>query len=92
MSIAFDAKWLVPYFEEDIYEDGEFHNADGTMAIVPFMSSTEYYYIEDDYFTGFIKHYKGGRYALMTLLPKKENDKMCLELKVNAEMPEFFPG
>lgn len=74
-AIAFDAKWQDPYGEDDIYEEGEFNNADGTVSEVPFMSSTENDYIEDDYFTGFIKDYKGGRYALMALLPKKENDK-----------------
>lgn len=74
-AIAFDAKWQIPYGEDDIYEEGEFNNADGTVSEVPFMSSTEKDYIEDDYFTGFIKDYKGGRYAFMALLPKKENDK-----------------
>lgn len=74
-AIAFDAKWQVPYEEDQIYDDGEFNNADGTVSEVPFMSSTENDYIEDDYFTGFIKDYKGGRYAFMALLPKKENDK-----------------
>lgn len=74
-AIAFDAKWQIPYGEDDIYEEGEFNNADGTVSEVPFMSSTENDYIEDDYFTGFIKDYKGGRYAFMALLPKKENDK-----------------
>jgi len=74
-AIAFDAKWQVPYGEDDIYEDGEFNNADGTVSVVPMMNSTENDYIEDDYFTGFIKDYKGGRYALMALLPKKNNKK-----------------
>ena len=77
-AIAFDAKWQVPYSEDDIYEEGEFNNADGTVSKVPFMSSTENDYIEDDYFTGFIRDYKGGRYALMALLPKKEDDKAFL--------------
>lgn len=74
-AIAFDAKWQVPYGEDDIYEDGEFNNADGTVSIVPMMNSIENDYIEDDYFTGLIKDYKGGRYALMALLPKKNNKK-----------------
>lgn len=77
-AIAFDAKWLVPYKEDDVWEDGEFNNADGTVSEVAFMSSNENYYIEDDYFEGFIKDYKGGRYALMALLPKKENDNEAL--------------
>lgn len=104
-AIAFDAKWQVPYEEDDIYEEGEFNNADGTVSEVPFMSSTEYDYIEDDYFTGFIKDYKGGRYALMALLPKKKNKKFLekgiehidfykyykerQDYEVFVEMPEF---
>ena len=89
-AIAFDAKWQVPYEEDDIYEDGEFNNADGTVSEVPFMSSTEYDYIEDDYFTGFIKDYKGGRYALMALLPKKKNKKFLEKGIENIELYKYY--
>ena len=35
------------------------------------MCSDEYYNLEDDNATGFIKHYKGRRYAFVALLPNQ---------------------
>lgn len=103
-AIAFEAKWKTPYEDGDIYDD-DFTNADGSVSEISFMSSTENLYIEDDYFTGFIKDYKGGRYALMALLPKQEDGtflekgiaqidfykyyKNAKYFDVYVEMPEF---
>ena len=36
------------------------------------LKSSENTYIEDDFFTGFVKPYKGEKYSFMALLPKKE--------------------
>ena len=72
-AIAFEAKWEIPYEADDISED-EFHNADGTIAEVEMMSSTEDYYIEDDRFKGFVKPYRGGQYSFMALLPKQHEN------------------
>lgn len=87
-AVAFDAKWHRQYDEDDICEGCEFYNADGTVSEVTFMSSTEREYIEDDYFTGFIKNYKDDRYAFMALLPKKENDVEFL--KKGIEQIDFY--
>ena len=39
------------------------------------LRSDEEDYIEDDFYTGFVKNYKGGKYAFMALLPKKKKAK-----------------
>ena len=46
----------------------------GSVTEVEMMDSTEYSYIENDYFTGFTKDYKDRNYAFMALLPKKQGD------------------
>ncbi len=70
-AIAFEAEWLEPYEEDDIY-DGEFNNADGTVTEVQMLDSSEDTYIEDEFFTGFMKPYKDEKYVFMALLPKKK--------------------
>ena len=62
-----------PYEDEDIYEDEEFANADGSKAEVTMLVSKEECYIENDLFTGFIKPYKESGYSFMALLPKSES-------------------
>lgn len=71
-AIAFEAEWMEQYEDEDIHE-GEFNNADGTVSEVQMLESSEDTYIEDDFFTGFIKPYKDEDYAFMALLPKKKS-------------------
>jgi serpin B len=68
-AVAFEAEWEDEYDEDDIKED-EFSNADGTKSMVNMMFSKEHFYIEDEFFTGFLKPYKGNTYSLMALLPK----------------------
>ncbi len=38
-AIAFEADWMEPYEDEDIYED-DFNNADGTITEVQMLEST----------------------------------------------------
>ena len=71
-AIAFEAKWLEPYEEEDIEEDYDFTNVDGSVSKVTMLSSKEEGYIVDEFFTGFVKPYKGGKYEIMCLLPNKK--------------------
>ena len=103
-AIAFEADWGKKYEESDIYESC-FTNADGTVSDVQMMDSTERTYIEDEFFTGFVKPYKGGKYSYVALLPKKKgpsflkrslnslNITKLLEntsrTKVYVTMPEF---
>ncbi|MBO7404971.1 MAG: serpin family protein [Clostridia bacterium] len=70
-ALAFDGEWADPYNEYQV-RPGDFTREDGTKQTVDFMRSEEYLYLEDgDAATGFIKPYKGGKYAFAALLPKE---------------------
>ena len=77
-AIAFRAKWQKPYDEYDIGEGYDFTNADGSVSEVTMLCSKEQGYIEDEFFTGFVKPYKGGKYDLMCLLPNKKKSQTFL--------------
>ena len=67
-SLAFDAKWENSKWDE--YEEGRFHNYDGTDTSVMMMKrKAEVCYLESDDFYGFAIDYKGGRYSFVALLP-----------------------
>lgn len=74
-AISFEAKWETIYEEDDVEEESEFTNYDGSISEVTMLRSDEEDYIEDDFYTGFVKNYKGGKYAFMALLPKKKKAK-----------------
>lgn len=76
-AILFDADWKDKYESDDIYED-DFTNADGTTSEVQMLSSTEWRYLENDFFTGFAKPYKAN-YSYVALLPKKAKSKTFLK-------------
>lgn len=69
-ALVFDAQWSEIYAEPQIRE-GEFTAEDGTKRTVDFMHSTESLYLEDGLATGFVKYYKGGKYAFVAMLPKE---------------------
>ena len=71
-AIAFQADWKEQYREDDIYDE-LFVNADGTSSELPMLHSTEYAYVEDEAFTGFVKPYKDDRFSFMALLPKQDS-------------------
>ena len=81
-AIAFEAEWKESYEPYNI-SAGEFNNADGTVTEVQMLSSSEYTYIEDDFFTGFVRPYKDEEYAFMALLPKEQKRKSYLLQAVN---------
>ena len=66
-ALAFEADWAEQYKEHQL-RDGEFKAEDGVKT-VEMMYSDEHVYLEGDGFTGFMKPYKGGRYAFAALLP-----------------------
>lgn len=68
-AIAFEGEWETPYEDAQIYEDGIFTDARGQQERVTMLSSTENIYVGDGQASGFIKNYKGGKYAFMALLP-----------------------
>ena len=69
-ALAFDAEWQTIYNEYQIRE-GEFTTEDGAKQKVDLMYSSENLYLEDDNATGFIKYYKGCKYAFAALLPNE---------------------
>lgn len=71
-AVVFDAKWSSPYNPEWDVKEADFTTWDGTVQKVQMMySSNEYYYLEDEYATGFYKYYRGGDYAFAALLPEE---------------------
>ncbi len=70
-AIAFEGEWKEVYYESQV-RPGEFTLTDGTKIDVDMMYSEEYRYLEDEQAKGFIKPYKGGRYAFAALLPNED--------------------
>lgn len=73
-AINFEADWLNDYEEHQV-QPMAFYKEDGKMQDAEFMFTEENGYIEDETTTGFIKYYKGKKYAFVALLPN-ENIKM----------------
>lgn len=71
-AIAFDGKWEEKY-DTDHVKDGEFTSADGTNQDAVFLLDTTSAYYETDKATGFIKPYKGGKYAFLAILPSDDS-------------------
>ncbi len=69
-TLAFEAEWTEIY-ERDQVRDGVFTGEDGAEQNARFMYCDEYAYLEDDNATGFIKYYKGRKYAFAALLPNE---------------------
>ncbi len=69
-ALTFDAKWQEEYEESQFFET-DFVQEDGTKKQTDFMRSEEADYLEDAGATGFLKDYKGGRYAFAALLPNE---------------------
>ena len=69
-ALAFEAEWPEFYEESDV-RDKKFTKEDGTMQDVVLMYGEESDFIEDEKATGFIKYYKGGKYAFVALLPNE---------------------
>lgn len=85
-AVAFDAKWMEPYTENDVY-DSYFTSSDGTVNTAHIMASTEYTYLHGENAEGFMKYYDGGRYAFAALLP---DEGIALSDYVNSLTPQEF--
>ncbi|MBQ1377065.1 MAG: serpin family protein [Lachnospiraceae bacterium] len=72
-ALAFDAEWERLYTVDDVRE-GEFTDIYGEKAPVTYLNSEENYYIENEKCTGFVKLYKGNRFAFLALLPAETAD------------------
>ncbi len=69
-ALAFEAEWSEIYKKHQV-RGGKFTTEDGTKQDVEFMYSSEGTYLEDEKATGFMKYYKGGKYAFVAMLPNK---------------------
>ena len=67
-ALAFEAEWSAIY-EKNQVREGVFTKEDNTKQNVDFMYGSEGTYLEDENAAGFMKYYKGGKYALVTMLP-----------------------
>lgn len=68
--IAFDAEWRTIYQEHQVRK-ADFTEADGTKRSTEFMYAEEHAYLQDANAQGFLKYYKGGKYAFAALLPNE---------------------
>ncbi|MCR4904849.1 MAG: S-layer homology domain-containing protein [Clostridiales bacterium] len=69
-ALAFDGEWSDPY-KEHLVNPGTFTLENGRKTTADLMWSKEKTYLEDDHATGFLKPYKGGKYAFVALLPEE---------------------
>lgn len=67
---TFTGAWETAYGQDDVYS-GQFTALDGAKQEAAFMRSRETVYLSGYGAEGFLKHYSGGRYALVALLPEE---------------------
>ena len=67
-ALAFEAEWSA-FYEKNQVREGVFTKEDNTKQNVDFMYGSEGTYLEDENAAGFMKYYKGGKYAFVAMLP-----------------------
>lgn len=87
-AVAFKAGWE-SQFDDDEIKENVFYNADGSRQKVRMLCGTEYDYIEDKYFTGFVKEYEAG-YSFMALLPKEKSQQFLYETLKQINFRKLF--
>lgn len=70
-ALALEAEWETVYREDQVQEDRIFTTEDGREQPVTLMYSSEGLYLEDTHAQGFLKPYRGGRWAFAALLPEE---------------------
>lgn len=70
-ALVFEAEWADKYDETQIRENMKFTTNKGETQSVDMMHSEEYLYLADEDAKGFMKYYKGAKYAFATLLPNE---------------------
>lgn len=69
-ALAFEAEWSEPYEKYQV-RSGDFTKENGSKQTVDFMYGSDNIYLEDEKATGFMKYYKGGKYAFVAMLPNE---------------------
>ncbi len=67
---SFDAEWAVKFEAENTF-NGTFTTDTGDAKDMKMMPGIVRKYLENDFATGFIKDYYGGRYSFVAMLPNK---------------------
>lgn len=70
-AIAFESEWEEQYEENDILENREFHNQDGTTTNTTMLYSKENSYFNYGDGIAFARPYKGGEYYFVGILPNE---------------------
>ncbi len=74
-ALSFKKEWAEPYPVVEISDTSSdsynFTTESGEIRKAIYLYSDENYFLEDDKAIGFMKHYKGNRYAFVALLPNK---------------------
>ena len=70
-AISFDAEWQTVYSLDNVYKS-TFTNLNSEQREVDMMFSKEGVYLQDVNAKGFLKYYKGRRYAFVALLPDED--------------------
>ncbi|WP_300638631.1 serpin family protein [uncultured Oscillibacter sp.] len=70
-ALALEAEWEEPYESHQVREGAFFHSEDQGKQNADLMHSTEALYMKDGNAQGFMKPYKGGRWAFAALLPDR---------------------
>ena len=68
-ALALEAEWEEIYTDGQVRENRIFTTEDGAEQPVTLMYSSEWSYMRDEHAQGFLKPYKGGRWAFAALLP-----------------------
>lgn len=68
-ALALEAEWAEIYTDVQVWEDQIFTTGDGQEQPVTLMYSSEFRYLRDGKAQGFLKFYRGGRWAFAALLP-----------------------
>lgn len=90
-AVFFEKKWEGEYGEEDIHEGQNFTNVDGSISKTTMLSSTENIYLENKFFTGFVKSYQEHEFSFVALLPKKKNPDFLMRAIKNTNVLNQFP-
>ena len=87
-AVSFKSDWYTE-FDEKLILPERFTNLDNLVKEIPMLHSTEKYYIEDNYFTGFVKPYQAD-YSFMALLPKEEGESFLMRSLTQVDYVSLY--
>lgn len=85
-AVAFNAEWETSFAPAD---KALFTSSDNRSSLVSMMKGSESIYLSDDSASGFVKKYKGGRYAFAAIMP---SDGVTLDAYLGSLTAEKLSG